>query len=189
MTDPRTGKPSGRATKITNWDGVAPYSPTVSRDANRLAVVKPHARDDVYVGELKDGGTRLASPKRLTVSESEDYPSGWMRDSKTILFSSNRSGRKQIFRQRMEQDTAEPLIRGPDDEGGAELSPDGRWILYWSTAPGRDSPPTTKRLMRFPVLGGSPEQVLEARMDDTDYFDCPVRPASSCVFATGSRVN
>jgi serine/threonine protein kinase/Tol biopolymer transport system component len=183
MTDPRTGKPSGTATKITNWDELFPWSVTVSRDANRLAVVKVHIRRDVYVGELKDGGTRLASPTRLTLSESIDNPSGWMRDSKTVLFSSDRTGRMQVFSQQMDQDTAEPLIRGPSDEGGAELSPDGRWILYWSSAPSRDSRPTTARLMRFPVLGGSPEQVLEAPIGGTDDFDCPVRPASSCVFS------
>src|SRR5208337_3995776 len=173
MTDPRTGRPSGRATKLTNWEELFIFSVTVSRDPDRLAVLKTHLRDDVYVGELKDGGTRLASPTRLTVSESQDHPSGWMRDSKTILLSSTRTGRMQVFRQQMEQDTAEPLIRGPDDEGGAELSPDGRWILYWSTEPGRDKPPTTARLMRFPVLGGPPEQVLEARMGDAVGFHCP----------------
>jgi DNA-binding winged helix-turn-helix (wHTH) protein/Tol biopolymer transport system component len=180
---PRTGKPSGRATKITNWDELFVYSATGTRDANRLALLKGHTRDDVYVGELKGGGTRLAAPTRLTVSESQENPSGWMRDSKTILLSSTRTGRLQAFRQQMEQDTAEPLIRGPDDEGGAELSPDGRWVLYWSSARGGDSPPTTARLMRFPALGGSPEQVLEARMDEAAVFHCPVRPASSCVFS------
>jgi serine/threonine protein kinase len=183
LTDPQTGKPSRRATKITAWDAVTPYSLTVSRDANRLAVVKMHIRDDVDVGGLKDGGTRLTSPTRLTVSESQDFASAWTRDSKAVLFSSNRAGRSQIFRQQMEHDTAELLIRGPDDEGGAEPSPDGRWILYWSSAPGRDLPPATKRLMRIPTLGGSPEQILEARIDDAAYFDCPVRPASSCVFS------
>ena len=106
-----------------------------------------------------------------------------MRDSNTILLSSTRTGRAQVFRQQMEQDTAEPLITGPDDEGGAEMSPDGRWILYWSTEAGRDKPPTTTRLMRFPVLGGPPEQVLEARVADAARFNCPVRPASSCVFS------
>src|SRR5208282_5472090 len=106
-----------------------------------------------------------------------------MGDSKTILFSSNRTGRSQILKQRMDQDTAESLITGPDDEKDAELTPDGRWILYWSTEPGRDKPPATRRLMRFPALGGgSPEQVLEARFDDIAFADCPVRPASSCVF-------
>ena len=115
-TDPRTGKPSEKATKVTSWDGLRTLSGSVTRDGKQLALVKRHVRDDVYVGELKDGGTRLASPTRLTVSESEDYPSGWMRDNKTILFWSNRTGRSQIFRQQIEQDTAEPLISGPDDE-------------------------------------------------------------------------
>jgi eukaryotic-like serine/threonine-protein kinase len=183
MTDPQTGKPSGSATKITNWDGAVTWSLTVSRNANHLVVVNTHARDNVYVGELKDGGTRLASPTRLTVSETQDHPSGWMRDSNTILFSSNRTGRMQVFKQEMEQDTVEPLIRGPDDEGGAELSPDGRWILYWSTKSDKDKQPTTGRLMRFPVLGGPPEQVLEARMDENVSFNCPIPPASSCVFS------
>ncbi len=180
MTDPLTGKPSGNANKITNWDELFPYSVTASSDGNRLAVVKTHIRDDVYIGESEDGGRRLASPKRLTVSESIDNPTGWMSDGKTILFSSNRTGRTQIFRQRIEQDTAELLISEPDDQGGAELSPDGRWILYWSTARGEDSRP---RLMRFPSWGGSPEQVLEARIGDAAAFDCPVRPTSSCVFS------
>ena len=181
-TDPRTGKPSEKATKVTSWDGLRTYSGSVTRDAKQLALVKRHVRRDVYVGELKDGGTRLASPTRLSVSESEDYPSGWTQDSKTILSWSNRSGRNQILKQGMEQDTAEPLISGPDNEEGAELSPDGRWILYWSTVPGEDSPTATKRLMRLPALGGSPEQVLEAQMDDAN-FSCPIRPASSCVLS------
>ena len=184
MTDPQTGQPSGKPTRITNWDGVQPNLLSVSRDGRRLVVVKSHARNDVYVGELKDGGTLLASPTRLTVSESADYPSGWMPDSKTILFQSNRTGRYQIFRQQLEQDTAEPVIQGPDDETDAELSPDGRWILYWSWAHGGgDPPPTTKRLMRYPASGGSPEPVLEAPSDAATDFHCPSRPASSCVLS------
>jgi serine/threonine protein kinase len=134
MADPATGEPSGRATKITDWDGAPLLSVTFTRDATRLALVKMHLRVDVYVGELKDGGTRLASPTRLTVSESQDYATGWTLDSKTILFLSNRTGRNQIFRQQLEQGVAELLISGPDDETTPEMSPDGRWILYWSSA-------------------------------------------------------
>jgi hypothetical protein len=184
MADPRTGKPSGRATKVTSWDGVVPYSATISRDATRLAVLKGQLRDDVYVGELKDGGMRMASPTRLTVSESNDYPSGWMHDSKTILLWSNRTGRDQIFRQQLEQDVTEPLIPGADDENYAEMSPDGRWILYWSSPhAAAGSATTTNHLMRLPVSGGLPEQVLEARIDATTGFHCPSRPVSSCIFS------
>jgi serine/threonine protein kinase/Tol biopolymer transport system component len=183
MADPQTGKPSGIATKITHWDELFPDLPTVSRDSHRLVVVRSHLRDDVYVAELNDGGTRLASPTRLTVSESMDDPSGWMRDSRTILFSSDRTGGSQIFKQEMERDTAEPLIREPDEEGGAELSPDGRWILYWASGLRGDSQSTTARLMRVSASGGAPEQVPQARMNDAVGFDCPTRPNSSCVFS------
>jgi len=182
VTAPVTGKPSGRAAKITNWDGLAIYSPTASKDANRLAVVKLHVRTDIYVGELEDGGRRLAPPTRLTVSDSVNQGSGWMRDGKTILFSSDRAGRRQILRQGMEQDTAEPLITGPGYDRDAELSPDGRWILYWSISTPVGSSRIIRRLMRFPASGGAPEQVLEAKIGDYDYFDCPIRPDSSCVF-------
>jgi Tol biopolymer transport system component len=58
-----------------------------------------HGRVDVYLAELKEEGTRLDSPTRLTVSDSEDYPTGWTPDSKTVLFSSDRIGRSQIFKQ------------------------------------------------------------------------------------------
>jgi serine/threonine protein kinase/Tol biopolymer transport system component len=184
MTDPATGKPAGRATRVTNWDGVALLSATATQDATRLAVVKMNFRNDVYVGQLKDGGTRLDFPTRLTVSQSADYASGWMDDSKAILFMSDRTGRNQIFRQELEQDTAEPLIPGPDDEGTPEMSPDGRWILYWSSAHvGGSAPPTTVRLMRFPVSGGSPEQVLETRFPDPTDFHCPAGHAASCVLS------
>jgi eukaryotic-like serine/threonine-protein kinase len=181
-TDSVTGKPSGEATRITDWGDVLPYSPSVSRDGTRLAVAKAHRREDVYVGELKDGGARLDSPTRLTVSDSMDFPSGWLDDSKTILVWSNRTGRNQIFRQQLEHDTAEPLIEGPHDETEAEMSPDGRWILYWSLAHG-SVPPATAGLMRFPVSGGSPEQVLETRKDISADFHCPARPAISCVLS------
>src|SRR5271166_411839 len=97
VTDPQTGTPSGGATRITNWDELVPYSTTVNRDATRLAVVKWHVRDDVYVSELKEGGARLTSPTRLTVSESNDFASWWTSDSKALLLSSNRTGRSQIF--------------------------------------------------------------------------------------------
>jgi serine/threonine protein kinase len=183
-TNPQTGAGAGTATQLTNWDQIMPYSPTVSRDGTRLAVVKVHVRDDVSFAELQDAGTRLASPTRLTLSESQDFPGGWTPGSNSILFASNRTGRSQIFRQRLEQDNAEPVIEGPDDQRQPEVSPDGRWILYWSSpyAIG-GAPPANARLMRLPVSGGSPELVLEAGVGTGLDFHCPVRPVSACVLS------
>jgi serine/threonine protein kinase len=184
MTDLQTGKPSGKPRKIPNWNGLWFGSASVSRDGSRFIVVKSHFRDDVYIGQLKDSATRLDSPARLTVSESVDNVSAWTRDSKAILFSSNRTGRIQIFKQPLDQDTAEPLFQGPDDELDAEQSPDGAWILYWSLPhTSEDSPPTSGRLMRLPLSGGSPEQVVEAPPDVTTDFHCPSHPLNSCILS------
>ncbi len=185
-TDPQTGKPSGTAAKLTDWGELVPYSPTVSQDGTRLAVVKLHAREDVYVGELKDGGMRLDSVTRLTVSDSADYPSEWLDDGKTVLLWSNRLGRNQVFQQQLGHDAAEPLIQGSGDETDAEISPDGRWILYWSIAHG-STPPTTARLMRFPMSGGSPEEVLEVRKDVGTDFHCAARAGYPCVLSRWER--
>jgi len=182
IADPRTGKASGKPERITNWYGFAPWSPSVDKDGSRLVVTKGRVRDDVYVGELKENGTRLDSTTRLTLSDSKDFPDAWARDSTAILFESDRAGKFQIFRQQREHDTAQALIQGPDDERSATLSPDGAWILYWTTAHG-ELPPTSMRLMRSPTSGGSPEQVLEVPIEATPGFDCPSHPGSSCIFS------
>jgi serine/threonine protein kinase len=183
MTDPQTGRVSGQPAKLTNWYGVFPALASMSRDASRLAVTKTHSINDVYVGELKESGTRLDVPKRLTVSDSKDYSDAWTRDGNAVLLESDRAGRFQIFKQQLAKDAAEPLIWGPDDEQGASLSSDGAWILYWATANGGASPATSRQLMRSSLSGGSPEQVLVAPIEATPNFDCPTRPDGVCVFS------
>jgi serine/threonine protein kinase/Tol biopolymer transport system component len=180
--DPRTGRASGQRIKITNWYGFTPWIPSASKDGTRLVVIKGRNRDDVYVGDLKENGTRLDPPKRLTVSDSQDYPAAWSRDSTAVIFQSNRAGRIQLFRQQLDHDSAQLLIEGPDDEEDAIISPDGNWILYWITTHG-DAPPRVRRLMRLPSSGGSPEQLLEVPKAWASAFDCPAHEGSPCIFS------
>ena len=183
MTDPRTGKPVGGTAKITNWYGVIPLDASVTKDGSRLALSKFRPRGDVYVGELKEKGTRLDPPRRLTLSDSNNFPDAWTPDSRAILFESDRTGKIQIFRQQLEQDTAEPLIPGADDEQGAMFSPDGAWVLYGATSNEGKSPPLSLRLMRWPTSGGSPEQVLEAPLKAAPNIDCPAHLGASCLWS------
>jgi hypothetical protein len=76
-----------------------------------------------------------------------------------------------------------PLVPKPGMSGapGPELTPDSQRILYWASPPTKGSSPAGQRLMRFPVSGGSPEQVLQSRIDDAAGFHCPASPAGSCV--------
>jgi Tol biopolymer transport system component len=112
-----------------------------------------------------------------------DSPSGFTRDGNSILFSSNRTGRNQVFRQQLGQDTADPLIQGMDDQQGAGLSPDGKWVLYWSTLHGAPASPPTKQLMRLPSSGGTPEKIIDAQNDDAVAFECPKSAAAMCVLS------
>lgn len=182
--DAHTGLPTDAARQITHWEQVVPYCLTDSSDGMRLGVVKEHIQDDIYVGNLRDGGKSMDTPVRLTMSDSRDAPGEWTRDSRALLIASDRIGRNQIFRQNIDQQSADPLMESPDDEDSPEFSPDGRWILYWSTAPfASASQAPTERLMRLPVAGGPPEQVLETKIDPSIAFDCPSRAPGPCVLS------
>jgi Tol biopolymer transport system component len=124
--DPVSGKPSGTSVKITNTDGIYQFDLSVSSNLRQLVLNKQHNRADVYVGDLKDKGTSLVSSRRLTVSDSRNFPSAWTSDSKAVLLASSRTGRYQLYRQFLDQDAAERLIQGSDDENGAVQSPDGK---------------------------------------------------------------
>jgi serine/threonine protein kinase len=187
LTDLRTGMPSEKPAKITNWSGLIAYQPTVSSDGSRLAMMKWHERIDAYVGDLQENGARLNSPKPLTSSDSNDLPVAWTPDSGAILLTSNRIGRFQIFKQRLDKDTPELLFNGPDDQMSAELSPDAAWILYWSVAHEAKREVTTQKLMRFPASGGSPDQVLETPVDPMVDFKCPSRTSSSCLISRAGQ--
>ena len=181
--DPANGKTSGELTKATNWHGEGPMWPSATAEGTRVAVVKMRSWEDVNVTQLKGKAMPGAPPIRLTLSRSDDVSSGWTRDSGSILFRSDRTGRSQIFRQQLGQDAAEPLIPGSDDQQNAELSPDGKWILYWSTPHGSESSPSTKQLMRFPASGGSPEKIMDATNDDAVVFECPYSTGADCVLS------
>jgi eukaryotic-like serine/threonine-protein kinase len=177
--DTHSGQTSGAAVKLTNWTGFVPYDLSASKDGKRLTLLKTHNRDDVYIGELKDGGTRLDTPIQFTVSDSNDFPGGWTDDSKAIYFYSNRTGRDQIYQQQLGKDTAELVVPGPDDEAYPEATSDGLWIFYWAQTHTVNR--TTIRLMRYPVAGGTPEQVVEESVKEIGAFDCSTRNPGRCL--------
>ena len=180
--DPSTGASSGEPVQVSNWHPDGPLSPSANTDGTRLVVVKVRGWSDVYVADLPRGGQGL-SAKHLTLTRSYDFSSGWTGDSSAIFFESDRTGKNQIFRQRLGQDTAEQVTPGSDVQQGAQLSPDGKWILYWSSHPGANSPGSTKQLMRVPVSGVSPEKILDAPNDDAVLLDCPRSAVAKCVLS------
>lgn len=130
--DTRTGVPVSNSRQITNWAEALLPGISGTSDGKQLAITKQSAQTHVYVGELEAGGRRLMNPRRLTLEESIDYPSTWMPDSKAVVFWSNRYDRWGIYKQGLDQTTAETIVTGPDNKYWPVVSPDGSWILYLS---------------------------------------------------------
>lgn len=158
--DPSSGAPSGTPEKITHWTGISLAELTgVSPDGQRLTVYLLQYQSDCYVGEFASAGAPLRGVRRLTLDDKDDVQPAWLPDARSIVFSSDRNGTFDLYRQALDRTTAEPLVVGPGGQLAPRVTPNGRWILYWSTA---NSEAATAAMMRFPVGGGAPETVLVA---------------------------
>jgi Tol biopolymer transport system component len=180
--DTRSGTPIGKAKRVTQWAGSYLRGLSTSADGRSLVFQKTTQQAQAYLGELAAGGTRMTRARRLSDDEAFDWPTAWTADSKAVLFESDRNGKSGIFKQGISQDTAEPVVTGPQNASLPRLSADGAWILYgeWpSQGPLTTDHFTPRRLMRIPVRGGVPQFVLETRT--TSDYRCARAPASLCV--------
>ncbi|MBV9296690.1 MAG: serine/threonine-protein kinase, partial [Acidobacteriaceae bacterium] len=178
------GTPTGQPKRITQWAGSIIGGLGASADGKRLVFLKRTSQDQIYLGELGAGGTRMNPPRRLTNDEANDVPYAWMPDSKAVLFYSDRNGTEGVFKQGIGEDGAQPVITGPQQAVFPRLSADGAWILYVARPKGVAD--TSNRLMRIPVGGGALQAVLEIRGHDLDY-SCARAPASLCVVIEESQ--
>ena len=161
--DPRSGKASGQPRRLTNWAGVTLVDLSRSADGKRLAFTNRRDQSDVYLGELEAGGLRLNKVRRVTMDERIDWPGGWTQDSKSILFYSDRNGELNLFKQGVNDATAEVVAAGPEEMRTPRMSPDGAWILYLAWPKTEGAAPPSGRLMRLPVAGDPPQVVLEVK--------------------------
>ncbi len=178
--DVQTGKAASRPRRIINWLGFSVDGLSVSRDGKRLAFVKGTDQTDVYVGELEQNRRRMKIPKRLTFDDRNDFPGAWTTDSKAVLFTSDRNGNLDIFKQALGQRFAEPVVVGPEVECDPTVSPDGSWILYFALPGGaRLASAKPVSLKRTSIAGGPPQLVLNEQ--GFSIVHCARSPSNLCV--------
>ncbi len=187
-TDANSGKPIGSPQRLTNWVGFETFATIdLSASGKRLAFTNVrHRQTDVYIAELKNKGIRLQSTRRLTLDERWDLEPSWSRDNQSIYFSSDRKGSFDIFRQGINEITAEEAVTGLEDETSPQLSPDGSWLLYLASPRVRDGSPAKRcRLMRMPLEGGPGQTVFNLAQPDQDAFGfvCPNQSGKPCVLS------
>ena len=190
--DPRSGEPGAKPTRLTNWAGFCAEDPSPSAESKRLVFRRWAWQANVFVADLDPAGTHITTPRRLTQNEGRNFPAAWTPESNAVLFESYRDREWRILKQFVDRDTAETLVTVTDQMFNAQprVSPDGAWILYPGgfTSTGGTSGPY--QLLRLPITGGSPEQVLQASFYDAAQQrtgpGCARAPATLCAIAERS---
>jgi DNA-binding winged helix-turn-helix (wHTH) protein/Tol biopolymer transport system component len=177
-TDPSSGKVIGKPRQIAHWPSCSISALGVTSDGKHLVALKGLAQADVYIGDIVEH--RLKNARRLTFNDRDDFASDWTPDSHYVLFASNRNGNMDIFRQGVDEQTAEALITSPEDKLFLHLSPDGQWLMYFAFRGGY-SAMKAPLLMRAPLSGGPPQLVFKAR--PASDFRCLKAPATMCVLS------
>jgi serine/threonine protein kinase len=158
--DPTTAQRRGQPRRLTKWIGYSSGFVSVSTNGKRIVTTKGYSQSDVYVAELEASGQRLKPERRLTLDTRSDWPTGWTKDGKQILFFSDRSGTFNLFKQTETAQTAELIVQGKEDVRAPQVSPDGQLLLYmlWPDV----KQPRPVRIMRAAPAGGPAQAVLEA---------------------------
>jgi serine/threonine protein kinase len=190
--DPNTGRPRGTPLRITGADDYV-NQPSVTADGKKLVFSRFKPQLDVYVAEFFAKGPHLGTPRRLTLDDADDLPFDWTADNSSVLFTSNRTNASNIFnifRQRINESSAEMLVSGPEQKPISRLNPDGSQVLYVQSdlefIGGARRAEVQKesqvlRLMRAPIQGGPSQLVLEA--PNILNFQCSRGPVGICVLS------
>jgi Tol biopolymer transport system component len=174
--DPSNGRALGKPSRVTNWTGFSLNNFSHSADGKRLVFLKTHDRHVVKVSEILPNEKVADSSRRLSSDNWPSYLGEWTSDSLNVLFSSDRNGKRGIYKQNLHETSAHALISGSENYSGSEISPDGKWLFYTARASSEDNDPSA-RLMRMPLDGGPPSVVLPGLHG----FSCSQLPANVCV--------
>lgn len=182
--DARTGLPTEKPRKITNWAGFCLNNTSVTKDSKHLAFQEWVGHNTVYMADLKAGGTRIGNSKPFTL-DAGDAINDWTADGKTVLIAENRGDHYALFKQSMDSEAPDPIV--PSTGGGlvesAAMSPDGKWVIF-QVYPVPGGPSAGPKIMRVPLSGGSLQLVLPVPLGGG--FSCARYPSNLCVLVEPS---
>lgn len=179
--DDDSGKSIGKPRRITSWADFSLTGLNATADGKRLVFSRVSARSGVYVGDLEAQGVHLrAPPRRLTLDEYNDWPTAWTPDSEAIFFFSDRSGKYDIYKQALAEESVQLFVTTSRVSAVPRLSADGAWILYDSFEKIEDvGTLAPSQLWRVAVSGG-PSQLVLTKRGWADHR-CARAPATLCL--------
>jgi Tol biopolymer transport system component len=116
------------------FGGQGSFFPLWSPDGRQVAY------GDVGGGIAVKAADGTSEPKMLWAAKTNTWPHSWSPDGKFIVFrlQDPKTGGLDLWLLSLEgKPEARPLIATPAEEGGASISPDGKWMVYVSNESGR----------------------------------------------------
>ena len=151
-----------------------------SQAGNRLVFWRRGVTVQAFVGEFDGNTGKMSAPRRLTLDQSsEDLPMDWTADSRAVVLQSRRNGKNGIYKQGLEETTAQVLLETRTPQVSApRLSGDGKEILY-TQAESPNDPTAPVKLMATPITGGSSRAILS--QPGVNNYLCAKLPSSDCI--------
>jgi serine/threonine protein kinase/Tol biopolymer transport system component len=184
--DAATGKPIGEPRRLTNpSNSFCMSGESATADGKKLAFLKWLSQFTTYVGDLDSSGTHVVRSRHFTLTRTHDNPSAWTPDGKALILTSNRGRSFGVYKQLMGEDDA--LLLTPSDENALnpEVTPDGKWVLYfehWDNPTGMGNAFRPDPLKRVPIENGPSQLVLTATSARSE-LSCARPPSDLCVIA------
>ena len=175
QVDPHSATPLAKPSNIS-MNALSLRNVTASADGHMLTALRLLTFPTVFVGNYSVSPPAVRDVRRLTLDDSSNFPHSWTPDSQSVIFESDRQGNNDLFRQNVGSRIAENIPSTPNEDYHANVSPDGRWMLFLQAAPHLMFPAA---VWRVPLYGGKPEMVLPAGV--VDEFRCALRPGGGCV--------
>jgi Tol biopolymer transport system component len=175
----KTARISSQPKRITGGNGWISQV-TATSDGKKVLFLSGNWLPSIYIGTLSLNGTQLLASRRLTMDDNENMPWSWTPDSTAVLFSSDRNGTREIFKQAIDQTIAESLVTSTYQVSQAVVAPDGSEILYIS-ATTSDSRETPSSIFAIPIGGGTPRFILK----DVGIWNvqCARLPSTICLYS------
>lgn len=182
--DAVSGRPIEKPRRLTNWTGFCIENANVTADGKRLAFLASSGNHGTsYIADFAMDGTRIFNRRHFTLEESDDFITDWA-DNNTVIVGKNRGDHYELYRQRLDQDTPEPIVTtAPGVVESTVVSPNGKWVMV-QVWPASNNPAKLVPIVRVPLTGGSPEELF--RVHEGSLISCSKAPSNLCAVAEQS---
>ena len=161
--DPETGQVTGEPSRVTSYTGLSEAHFSESKNGKQLLFYKASRKDAILIADINrvSGELRKATP--LPTEGWNAYTPLWTHDGRKLVFYSSVRGESGFYIEDLQTQEIQALVTpvegfsyGPPL---ATLTSDGKWLLF-TTAQSQRSKGESAELLRMPLDGGPPTQLL-----------------------------